>query len=61
MTGTIFTIIGLLIGIAIATAGGIFLKKEWSDKESRKIYGIFLGIGMTIIVGVVIKILIAGF
>ncbi|MGL5434422.1 MAG: hypothetical protein ACRDBO_03355 [Lachnospiraceae bacterium] len=61
MTGIIFTIIGLLIGISIAIAGGFYLKKEWEDKESRKIYGVFLGIGLAIAVGVVIKILVAGF
>jgi hypothetical protein len=61
MTGTIFTVVGLLIGAAIAAAGGAYLKKEWHDKESRKIYGTFLGVGAAIITGVIIKILIAGF
>jgi ABC-type phosphate transport system permease subunit len=41
MTGMILTIIGLLIGICIAVGGGVYLKKEWADKEFRKVYGIF--------------------
>lgn len=61
MTGIIFTIIGLLISIGITVAGGRYLKKEWADKESRKIYGIFLGIGLLITVGIIIKIIVVGF
>jgi uncharacterized membrane protein len=61
MTGTILTIIGLLIGIGVAGASGVYLKREWSDSESRKIYGVFVGIGIALTVGVLIKILVAGF
>lgn len=61
MISTIFTWIGLLIGVAVAAAGGVYLKKEWHDRDSRKIYGTFLGIGMAVIIGVVIKILVTGF
>jgi hypothetical protein len=61
MSGTIITIIGLLIGISVTIAGGVYLRKEWTDKESRKIYSVFLGIGIAIMVGVIIKILVAGF
>jgi hypothetical protein len=60
MSGTIFTIVGLLVGVGIAIAGGVYLKKEWADKESRKIYGVFFGIGLAIVVGVAIKIAVAG-
>lgn len=60
MTGTVFTIIGLIIGLCIAIAGGINLKKEWSDKDSQKVYGAFLGIGIAIVIGIIIKILVAG-
>jgi hypothetical protein len=61
MANMIFTIIGLLIGIGIAVGGGIYLKKDWRDKESRKIYSIILVIGIAITLGLTIKIFIAGF
>lgn len=61
MSGTIITILGLIIGAAIAVAGGVYLKKEFHDKESRKIYCIFVGIGLAVFIGVVIKIMVAGF
>lgn len=61
MNGMIFTIIGLLIGAAIAVGGGIYLKKEWADQESRKIYGIALGLGLVIVAGMLIKIIVMGF
>ncbi|MDR1068990.1 MAG: hypothetical protein LBL36_07095 [Clostridiales Family XIII bacterium] len=61
MTGTIFTIIGLLIGVSIAGASSVYLKREWSDHESRKIYGVFVGIGAAVTIGVVVKIFVAGF
>ncbi|MDR1412924.1 MAG: hypothetical protein LBJ07_03245 [Actinomycetes bacterium] len=59
MTGTIFAIVGLFIGACIAIAGGAYLKKEWADKESRKIYGVFVAIGLIIIAGTAIKIITA--
>lgn len=61
MKDMIFAIVGLLIGIVIAIAGGMYLKKEWTDKESRRIYGVFLGLGVVIVIGVVIKISVVGF
>lgn len=61
MGGTVFTIIGLLIGAAIAGAGIYYLIKEKNDKDSKKIYGTFTRIGLAIVIGVVIKIIVAGF
>ncbi len=57
----IFTIICLLVGLGLAIGGGIYLKKEWADKDSRKIYGVFLAIGLLITIGITIKIIVAGF
>lgn len=61
MGGTIFTIIALLIGALIAGAGIYYLAKEKDDKDSKKIYGAFVGVGLAIIIGFVIKIIVAGF
>lgn len=60
MKGTIFTIIILIIGIMILAAGLFYLSKSKNDSESKKIYGITSIVGAVIIVGVVIKIIVAG-
>jgi hypothetical protein len=61
MKSLIFTIAGLLIGIALMAGGGYYLLKERGDKDSVKIYGTFIGIGAVITIGVIIKIIVAGF
>lgn len=61
MTSTIFTVIALVFGLGMAGVSGANLKKEWKDKESRGIYGVFLGIGILIVIGVVIKSIAIGF
>jgi hypothetical protein len=61
MKSTIFTVFGLLFGIALIAGGGYYLLKEKGDKDSVKIYGTFVGIGAVITVGMIIKIIAAGF
>jgi len=61
MKSLIFTICGLLVGISLIVGGGYYLLKEKGDKDSIKIYGTFIGIGAIITIGLVIKIIIAGF
>ena len=61
MTGIIVTIIGLLIGTAVACAGIYYLVKEKNDRESRKIYTIVTCIGIVIILALILKILLFGF
>lgn len=56
-----FTIAGLLIGISLVLGGGNFLLKERGDKDSVKIYGTFFGIGAAITIGMITKIIRAGF
>lgn len=60
MSGIIFTVVALVIGVMIFGAGVYYLLKEKEDAESRKIYTITAVIGAAITIGVVIKLLIAG-
>lgn len=60
MSGILFIVIGLLIGSSIAVSSAVYLKKEWNDKESRKIYAVLFGVGLTITIGFIIKIVIFG-
>lgn len=55
------TIAGLLIGISLVLGGGNYLLKERGDKDSVKVYGTFVGIGAAITIGMVTKIITAGF
>lgn len=57
MSGTIITVIALLIGVMILGAGAYYLVKEKEDKESRKIYLITAAVGAVIVAGAVIKML----
>jgi hypothetical protein len=57
----IFTILGLLIGIALIAAGAYYRIKEKGDQDSAKIYGAFIAVGVVITIGVIIKIILAGF
>lgn len=61
MKALIFTVAGLLIGIALIAGGIYYLLKEKDDKDSVKIYGTFAGIGAVITIGIVIKIIVTGF
>lgn len=60
MSGVIFTVLGLLIGIMLLGAGLYYRAKEKSDPESRKIYTVTALIGAVIVIGVVLKILAVG-
>lgn len=60
MKETIFTIIGLLIGVLILITGLYYLFKEKDDAESRKIYGIATAVGVIIVAGLILKIILAG-
>lgn len=60
MSGIIFTILGVLAGAGLLGSGIYYLFKEKDDKDSRKIYGAFIGIGAVLFVGVIIKIVVAG-
>ena len=58
MKSILFTLAGLIIGIALMIAGVYYLKKDMSDKDAVKIYGTFIAIGAVITFGLVIKIII---
>lgn len=60
MSGIIFIVVALIIGALIFGAGVYYLVKEKNDPESRKIYTITTAIGAVIVIGVVVKILVAG-
>ena len=51
MIGNIFIIIALFVGISIASAGIYNFIKEKNDKDSRKIYSIFIIAGFVIFIG----------
>lgn len=61
MNGTIFTVIGLIIGVMILGAGLYYLVKEKGNAESRKIYGITCLVGLVIIICLLVKIAASGF
>lgn len=61
MKSLIFSTAGLLIGISLLAGGGYYLLKEKGDKDSVKIFGAFVGIGVVITSGMIIKIIMAGF
>jgi hypothetical protein len=61
MKSVIFIIVGLLVGISLIGAGVYYLLKERGDKDSLKIYGTFAAVGTVITIGMVIKIIVAGF
>lgn len=61
MASVILTILGLLVGIAVMAGSAYYLRKDKGDKDSVRIYGIFIAIGAVITIGMVIKIIVAGF
>ena len=54
------TIVLLLIGLAVFAAGIYYRIKEKHDKESRKIYSIVTAAGAVLVIGAIIKIMVAG-
>jgi hypothetical protein len=61
MSSLFFTVLVLLVGIALIGGGGYYLIKEKNDKDSVKIYGTFIAIGVVVTIGMIIKIAVAGF
>ena len=57
----IISLVLLAIGVLVLTAGMYYLIKEREDQEARKIYRITQLVGAVLILGIVIKLLIAGF
>jgi len=57
MSGTIFTVIGFIIGVMILGAGVYYFSKAKDDADSRKIYGITIAVGAVIIIGLIVKII----
>ena len=57
----IISLVLLAIGVLVLTAGMYYLIKERGDQEARKIYLITALVGAVLILGIVIKLLIAGF
>lgn len=60
MQSAIFSILRLLIGLAVAGAGVYYWKKETNDQESVKIYRTITVIEAIIAVGVTVKIGVLG-
>ncbi|QIB67959.1 hypothetical protein Ami103574_00930 [Aminipila butyrica] len=60
MQSVIFTIFGLLIGLAVCGAGIYYWSKEKYDQESVRIYRIVTLIGAVITIGLAAKIGILG-
>ncbi len=53
------TILGLLLGLALSTAGIFYLVKE-QNRKAKKVYLTVLIIGIVILTGSIIKALISG-
>ena len=51
MIGNVFTIIALIISVSVTGAGAYNFLKEKNDKESRKVYSIFIIAGFVIFIG----------
>ena len=60
MQSAIFSILGLLIGLAVAGAGIYYWQKEKHDQESVKIYRTITVIGAVITIGLAVKIGVLG-
>ncbi len=56
----IFNAIGVVIGAMILMGGIYYLIKEKEDVESKKIYTIVSAVGAVIVIGMLLKIIIAG-
>ena len=56
----IFNAISIMIGAMILIRGIYYLIKEKEDRESKKIYSIVSAAGAVIVIGIILKISIAG-
>lgn len=56
----IFNAISIMIGAMILIGGIYYLIKEKEDRESKKIYSIVSAAGAVIVIGIILKISIAG-
>lgn len=59
MSGKLYAVIGLIIGLMILGAGLYYWSKEKDNRESRKIYGIASLIGAVIAAAALIRLVIA--
>lgn len=57
---TAVTVVGLVIGVMILCGGLYFLTKNRADAESKRVYGTISAVGAVIVLGLVIKVLVAG-
>lgn len=57
---SIITVIALVVGVLILGAGIYYSVKEKEDAESRKIYGVTIGIGLIMCIAAAVKIVISG-
>ena len=53
----IVSIVGMLIGAAVAVFGLYYLIRERDDGESRRVYGIISGAGGVVLIGMLVKLL----
>ena len=53
----IVSIVGMLIGAAVAVFGLYYLIRERDDGESRRVYGIISGIGGVVFIGALLKLI----
>lgn len=60
MSGTIFTIVILIIGALILGAGLYYLVREKNDPESKKIYSVITLVGAVMVLGTILKLVVAG-
>lgn len=61
MKSLILVSLGLLFGIALIATGIYYLIQEKDEKDSVKIYGTCIAVGAVITIGIVIKLILAGF
>lgn len=60
MSGTIFTVVILIIGALILGAGLYYLVREKNDPESKKIYSVITLVGAVMVIGTILKLVVAG-
>lgn len=60
MSGTIFTVVILIIGALILGAGLYYLVREKNDPESKKIYSVITLVGAVMVLGTILKLVVAG-
>lgn len=60
MSGTILTVVILIIGALIFGAGLYYLVREKNDLESKKIYSVITLVGAVMVIGTILKLVVAG-